>query len=401
VAQNQRIQPVSSDAGSQWNQIKIILICVLASFIMSGFLNPIGLISGPVAESFNIPLTDAVTRFGYFTFGVFAGYLLSFHIFDYVRVKSVLIVGYLLITLSVAGLYTFPSPTALAFFLFNIGLFASVQVCGASTLVSWIWSGKPRQTVLIAQDAMFNGGGIVFTAMTTWLLTAQYHWASVYVLVALFTLLLSAIAATTDIQTHKDADEDIDIKTQWNISILAVGVSILLFMIAKISIFIWAPQFVEQTFSATVEQSGRLLTNIFIGAFCGSLMGTYVVSRIRIEYFLIAMLTLGGAGLLLALTVTELDSVLIAGYLVGGSIGATFNGYTAFGLSCVRSPTHKHVAYILFAGGIGSAVAPWFSSRIVNTTGDVQDALLACLAIQGVVLVSVIVLALYNRRTVS
>lgn len=399
MAQDQRIKPVNPGTGSQLNQIKIVVICVLASFIMSGFLNPIGLISGPVAESFDIPLTVAVARFGYFTFGVFAGYLLSFHIFDYVRLKTVLIVGYLLIALSVGGLYTFPSPTALAFFLFNIGLFASVQVCGASTLVSQIWSGKPRQTVLIAQDAMFNGGGIVFTAMTTWFLTAQYHWASVYVVVALLTLLISAIAATTDIQTYKNAEADTDIRTEWNVRILAVGVSILLFMTAKISIFIWAPQFVEQAFNASVEQSGRLLTNIFIGAFCGSLIGTYVVSRIKIEYFLIAMLTLGGAGLSLALIVTELDSVLIAGYLIGGSIGATFNAYTAFGLSCVRSPTHKHVAYILFAGGIGSAIAPWFSSQIVNTTGNVQDALSACLAIQAIVLVSVILLAVSQRAS--
>lgn len=380
------------------NQIKIVLICVLASFIMSGFLNPIGLISGPVAEAFDIPLTVAVARFGYFTFGVFAGYILSFHIFDYVRLKTVVVIGYLLVALSVGGLYSFPSTTGLAFFLFSIGLFMSVQACGASTLVSWIWSGNRRQTFLIAQDAMFNGGGIAFTAITTWLLTAQYHWASIYVLVALLTLLLAGIAATTKIQEPTDTEETSNIQTEWNIGILAVGVSILLFMTAKISIFIWAPQFVEQTFSATVEQSGRLLTNIFIGAFCGSLIGTYVVSRIRIEYFLIAMLTLGGAGLSIALTVTELDSVLIAGYLVGGSIGATFNAYTAFGLNCVRTPTHKNVAYILLAGGIGSAIAPWFSSQIVNTSGDVRDALMACLAIQGIVLISVMLLAIYIRR---
>lgn len=115
------------------NQIKIVLICVLASFIMSGFLNPIGLISGPVAEAFDIPLTVAVARFGYFTFGVFAGYILSFHIFDYVRLKTVVVIGYLLVALSVGGLYSFPSTTGLAFFLFSIGLFMSVQACGAST----------------------------------------------------------------------------------------------------------------------------------------------------------------------------------------------------------------------------------------------------------------------------
>ncbi len=384
------------------NQVKIILICVLASFVMSGFLNPIGLISGPVAEAYGISLTVAVARFGYFTFGVFAGYIVSFYVFDYFRLKTVMVAGYLLIALSVAGLYTFETSIALAVFLFAIGLFASVQVCGASTLVSWIWSGKPRQTVLIAQDAMFNGGGIVFTAATTWLLTADYHWASTYLLVAACTLLLSAIAATTDVQTIANDNQDEDtLETTWNPGILAVGFSILLFMTAKISVFIWAPQFAGQTFSASVEESGGLLTNIFIGAFTGSLIGTYIVSRVKIEYFLIGMLTLGATGLWLMLSVSSLDQVLMSGFLVGASIGATFNGYTAFGLSFVPVPTHKNVAYLLLCGGIGSAIAPWFSSQIVDVTGDVQSALIACLAIQVFVLVTVIILSVYIRRLAS
>ena len=79
------------------NHAKVIVVCVLASFVMSGFLNPIGLISGPVADTFDIPLTVAVARFGYFTFGVFGGYILSFYIFDYLRMKTVMIGGYLLI----------------------------------------------------------------------------------------------------------------------------------------------------------------------------------------------------------------------------------------------------------------------------------------------------------------
>ena len=380
------------------NRIRIVLICIFASFIISGFLNPIGLISGPVAESFGIPITVAVARFGYFTVGVFAGYILSFYIFDYVKLKTVVVVGYALIAVSVGGLYAFQTAPALAFCLFMIGLTASVQVCGASTLVSWIWSGKRRQTVLIAQDAMFNGGGIVFTAITTWFLAADYHWASTYAVVAILALLIASIAATSQVQEQKDRNEGERIHTSWNPGILTVGISILLFMTAKISVFIWAPQYAEQAFGATIQQSGRLLTNIFIGAFCGSLIGTYVVSRVRIEYFLITMLTVGATGLWLTIAASELQSALLAAYLVGGSIGATFNGYTAFGLSFVPTPTHKNVAYLLLAGGIGSAIAPWFSSQVVEITGEVRDALLACLAIQGVVLVSVLLLTAYSRR---
>ena len=93
----------------------------------------------------------------------------------------------------------------------------------------------------------------------------------------------------------------------------------------------------------------------------------------------------------------DVPTVMLTGYLVGASIGATFNGYTAFGLSFVATPNHKNVAYLLLAGGVGAAIAPWFSSQIVEITGKVRDALLVCLAIQGIVLVSVLLLTLYNR----
>ena len=76
------------------NRIKIVLICVFASFVISGFLNPIGLISGPVAAAYGMSVTDAVARFGYFTIGVFVGYILSFYVFDYLKLKTVVVFGY-------------------------------------------------------------------------------------------------------------------------------------------------------------------------------------------------------------------------------------------------------------------------------------------------------------------
>jgi len=380
------------------NRIKIILICVLASFVISGFLNPIGLISGPVAETYGMTLTEAVARFGYFTIGVFVGYILSFYVFDYLKLKTVVVVGYVLIAVSVAAVYTLGGTIALVVCLFMIGVIASIQVCGASTLVSRIWTDKPRQTVLLAQDAMFNAGGIVFTGLTTWFLAANYHWASTYAVVAVLVLLIAAIAATTDISEARNGGDESQTETSWNIGILAVGGSVLLFMTAKISIFIWAPQYAEQAFDAAIEQSGRLLTNVFTGAFFGSLAGTYIVSRIRIEFFLIGMLSIGATGLWSMLSASDLSTVLATGYIVGASVGATFNGYMAFGLSFVKTPTHKNVAYVLLAGGIGSAIAPWFSSRIVEMTGAVRDALFACLAIQITVLLSVLLLAVFRRR---
>ena len=66
---------------------------MIASFVMSGFLNPIGLISEPVSQSLGIPITEAVARFGYFTVGVFFGYLVSFFVFDFIVLRLVVIFG--------------------------------------------------------------------------------------------------------------------------------------------------------------------------------------------------------------------------------------------------------------------------------------------------------------------
>ena len=58
------------------------------------------------------------------------------------------------------------------------------------------------------------------------------------------------------------------------------------------------------------------------------------------------------------------------------------------------NPTHKNVAYLLIAGGIGSALAPWFSSQVVEFSGEIKYVLGLCLFIQCLVLLSVICLIL-------
>ena len=383
------------------NRIRLIAICIIAAFLMSGFVNPIGLISEPVATAFGISITDAVSAFGYFTVGVFAGYVISFYIFDHLSFRSVVITGYLVLVAGIALLYAVNSTVSLSLLLYCLGTLASVEGCGAGTLISVNWHGRQRQVILIAQDAMFNGGGIVFTAVTTWFVANEFHWASTYTVVGIIAVVLVGIAAITNLEPAIEQAEEPHSVTRWNAGILLVGVSMAMFMTAKISIFIWAPQFAVERFDADVISSGNLLTNIFIGAFSGSLIGTWLVSKIRIAHFLIMMLAIGTTGMWMLLSSSDLEAAILTAYLVGASVGATYNGYTAFALTFVEQPTHKHIAYILTTGGIGSAVAPWISSAGVEMLGTIADTLLACFLLQLLVLTNVVLLNLYQSRLAS
>ena len=380
------------------NRLRLVAICIIAAFLMSGFVNPIGLISEPVSNAFGIPITSAVSAFGYFTFGVFAGYVVSFYIFDYLNFRLVVITGYLFLTAGIALLYAVETTVSLSILLFCLGVIASVEGCGAGTLISVNWQGRQRQVILIAQDAMFNGGGIVFTALTTWFIASEFHWASTYSVVAVIAIVLVGLAAITNLEPPTEQDWDSKYVTRWNPGIVLVGVSMGMFMTAKISIFIWAPQYAVERFAADVISSGNLLTNIFVGAFTGSIIGTWLVSKIRIAYFLMMMLALGTTGMWLMISASDLEAAILTAYLVGASVGATYNGYTAFALTFVEKPTHKHIAYILTTGGIGSAIAPWISSAGVEKLGTITDTLFACFLLQLFVLANVVLLNLYQSQ---
>jgi TsgA-like MFS transporter len=380
------------------NRVRLITLCIIAAFLMSGFVNPIGLISEPVANTFGISVTEAVSVFGYFTVGVFAGYIFSFYIFDYLSFRAIVMTGYLALAAGIALLYAVTSTVSLATVLFFIGILASVEGCGAGTLISINWQGRQRQVILIAQDAMFNGGGIVFTALATWFIANEFYWASTYTVVGLIAVVLVGIAAMTNLEPVSETTEERQTVAKWNAGIILVGVSMAMFMTAKISIFIWAPQYVNERFDADVVNAGHLLTNIFIGAFIGSLIGTWLVSKVKIAHFLMMMLAIGAAGMWLMLSAKDLETAILLAYMVGASVGATYNGYTAFALTFVNQPTHKHIAYILTTGGIGSAISPWISSAGVEMLGSIAHTLLTCFLLQLLVLTNVFLLNLFHSR---
>ncbi len=87
------------------NNNRITFGSFLAYFIMSAIISPLGVISGPVAEHFQISLTAANASFSYLTSGVFIGTLIAVFIFDYVKLRQIVIGGAATICLSLYAIY--------------------------------------------------------------------------------------------------------------------------------------------------------------------------------------------------------------------------------------------------------------------------------------------------------
>ncbi len=386
------------------NKIRVLAICLLATLIMSGLVTTIGLLTASAAAYYGVEVTQIAARFSWFIGGVFAGYIGSFFVFDHFRMKTIIISCYALTALAILSIHYVKLYALLPCLLLLIGITASICACAGSTLITRLCQGKQRQSVLVAQDAMFNGGGVVFAYTATMFISAEYKWSASYMVVAgicLFVLLLalcSSFSMRADNQPTADQPEE---KTEWNASFIGMGLSLALFLLAKIAIFVWLPQFVEQKFAVSNASAGQLMSNIFISAFVGSLLGTYLVSQINVKYLLYSLVILAAISISLISNADNFTIVYASGFAFGLSISATYNSYVAFALTFIQYPNHRHIAYLFLAGGLGSALAPVLSSQFVEMTGKVDGAMYLCVAVFVICFITLIFSNAAGKRQIA
>lgn len=363
-----------------------------------------GLIIPSAASHFDVEVTAMASQFTWFTGAVFVGYILSFVVFDKFSIKSVLITAYITCIIAILLIHFTHNFTMLAVWFAVFGVSISLVACGSSTLITQIWEGKARQTVLVAQDALFNGGGVVFSMTATWFVAGTFQFSSTYLVVAgiiICTLGLILTAnfgreiistgseeASSTLPSEQEPVKTELVKTEWNLGIIMVGVSLMFFMLAKIAMFIWAPQFVEQKFQVDGAVSGEFMSNVFTAALIGSLAGTWLASRMNVKYLLYIFVIVSTGSVWLLTATDDIEMMLLLAFAYGISISATFNAYMAYALSFVSIPTHRNIAYMLVMSALGSSLAPVSSSMAVDLTGDMADALLFCFGVLVLVVIS-------------
>ena len=166
------------------NQYRLLFVPLLATLILGGFVTTVGLITGPAALKYGVAITDIASQFTWFTGGVFLGGILAFFIFDYFLIKPVILCSYVVSVCLIIWLHFSTQYFLLPFLLTVIGALMAIVTCGGVTVITQQWVAKQRQMIMVSQDAMFNGGGIVFSGAATWFVLNEFEWTSVYLIVA-------------------------------------------------------------------------------------------------------------------------------------------------------------------------------------------------------------------------
>ena len=352
------------------NKITLTAISFLANFIMAGFATQFGMLIEPIAEKFAANVNEVASIFSLLNGGALAGTIAAFFFIEKIGIKRITLISYSLIGLCAVVLHFTTSLQWVMFAMTLIGFCGGIGLCIAGTIVVSVWQEKLQSTMLVVQDATFNIAGVIFPLITTYALTHSLSWSYSYLavgLVALGTVMLTLFTNFALCEQGTQAEDKQ--KSEWNLGIISGGVGLFLGMLALYTFLTWAPLFVKQKFNIPFEDAGNIITQYWSAALIGALISTLIVTRVKINHFLLAIITLA---MVITAAIVTTDNIEWVGYLTYGYgfvCAALYNAFIAYGVSFVKKASGKNVSYILISGSAGAMFSPAISSMFEQIIG--------------------------------
>ncbi|MEM7357990.1 MAG: MFS transporter TsgA [Pseudomonadota bacterium] len=389
------------------NIVSVTVTSFLAYFILSAIISPLGIVSGPIATHYDVSITAATAIFSSLTTGIFIGSLIAVFVFDYLRIKSVVLLAAFLIASSLLAIYAFDSFAVLPVCLFLAGTGCGVALSSAAVVITKTYAEQYRASMLLLTDSSYSAAATFSSFLAVYLLSLDWHWWSSYLLAlaALAILILLAVFSTFPESPATDSSaerEDVSVPAQstesiiprWPSAVYVCGLSLLVYLLGLVTIYSWIPNYAQSVLSIPQDQAGNLVGRLFSGMFFGQLIMFVLVMRLsaRILVFICMLLaTLMTISIWTDLIGLGIDAIMFGLGLIGGGI---LKVAISYGTTLTQSASPKMVSYLLFNTALGTAIAPALSAWVVEGSdiGAVMVFASACYGLATILLLIAYVL---------
>lgn len=386
------------------NKLSLTIISFLANFIMAGFASQFGMLIEPIAHNFNADVNQVALIFSLLNGGALVGTILAFFLIDIIGIKRITLLSYSIIVVCTLMIYLTDSLMILNIGMTLIGLCGGIGLCIAGTIVVSIWQNKVQSAMLVVQDATFNIAGVIFPLITTYALTHALSWATSYLTVGFIAVLMLVVIVLTNfdlIAGPKTVEEQThNQKSEWNFGILSAGLGLFLAMLALYTFLTWAPLFVSQKFAISFEDAGNIITQYWAAALIGALVSTIIVSRVKIHYFFMAIISLAFVMTIAVVNTENLNHISYFTYGYGFVCSALYNSFVAYGVTFVKNASSKNVSFILVSGSAGAMFSPAISSIFQEYFGT-QTIMNAIPVFYAVIILMLITSLFLKRKTIT
>jgi len=337
---------------------------------MSGMLAPIGIISGPMSEFFDQPITELTAHFSWLTFGILAGSIIALLVFDWIPLRKLMVALYSLILVCLISFSLHDNIDLIWPALGLVGVCCGVGLAGAALTISRTYELDRRASMLVITDGAFSVAGIVCSWVAVVLIAREFHWSGAYQFVALIAGIVVLLAifstfpkTTTDARTSHTREP-------WPVSVWLCVFALFLYTLGQYSMLWWLPNYAETQLGAPRDQAGQLVSQFWTGMFVAQIFVAWWVLKVGVRR-LVLIAGIGSSVSSVPLWIYgDIDGLLILATIWGFANMGLLKIVLSFATQMLRVPTARLISTLLLGGSIGTAVSPWVTSQVVAATDN-------------------------------
>jgi len=343
------------------------LACFLAYFVMSGMLAPIGIILPPLAETLALPAAQVAPLFSWLTFGILLGSALSLVVFDVIAVRVALVLVYALVAIALVVLRLSDTMVVLRLALGLVGTACGIGLAGAASTITALYREDQRASMLVITDSSFSVAGILVSSLAVALIARGLHWSTPYLAVAALALVVVVLLATVPAPGRPGADpEPAGGSGAWPLPVwLCIG-ALFLYTLGQYSLLWWLPSHLEVGLGAPREEAGRVVARFWTGMLVAQFFVAWWVLRIGARRLILLSVSGAFLGSLPLWQVPDLELLPWLATLWGIANLGLLKVVIAFATLCVRTPSPRLVAALLFGATAGTAISPFVTGWIAG-----------------------------------
>lgn len=354
---------------------RLTAVAFIAYFVMSGMLAPIGILSGPMAELFNLPVTTITARFSSLTLGLLAGSVAALFVFRLFTPKLAVMVSMGSIALCLLALNLVGSGPLAWVMIAGVGVGCGIGLACGALIIARRFEDRLRAAMLVLTDSCFSIAGVICSTLAVWFVAAELAWYSTYQVLAALCLVGVVLAGVSRFGFVTPAlEQSVDVQSltvsQWPLPVWLVLLALSCYTLGTNCFLLWLPNYGQQSLGLSLQVSGGLVGQYWLGMFIGQLLVAGTVAWLGVLHW-VRLAAVGTVlGSLPLWLLTDGATLSIAALCWGIANFGLLKMGIAFATSQVRIPPGEMVAALMLAGTFGTSISAWVTSNIVAASSS-------------------------------
>ncbi|ADP67993.1 hypothetical protein CWU_03470 [Buchnera aphidicola str. JF98 (Acyrthosiphon pisum)] len=352
------------------NRIGLTWISFLSYAFTGALVVVTGMIMGNISNYFHLSISQMSNIFTFLNAGILVSIFINSWLIEIISLKKQLIFSFILTIIAVIGIVLCNSIFLFSINMFILGLVSGITMSIGTFIITHLYSGSKRGSLLLLTDSFFSMSGMIFPIVTAYLLEKKIIWYWSYICIGAIYLLIFLLTINSSFEKFKtNTKNSKETKEKWNFNVFLLSISALLYILGQLGFISWVPQYATEIMNIDIKKTGSLVSSFWMSYMLGMWFFSFIIkffNLYRMFIFLTSMSTI------LMYCFIKSENFLNQQYIIislGFFSSAIYTIIITLASLQTKHPSPKLINLILLFGTIGTFLTFIITSPIVEAKG--------------------------------